>query len=452
MQPVAKKIIYLICFGSIICSCKKYLDVDLASNIVIADQVFASDEKARSALLGLYANMINNGSQFSNWLVTAYSGLSSDELVRFNAGVNEQDFLFNEIKPTNAQLRNVWRTAYKSIYLSNAILLGVENSTSLSSDIRNSLIGEAKFVRAFCHFYIVNLFGDVPLITTTNYAITAKLPRTSSATIYEQIINDLKEAKSLLRAEYSDGSRTRPNKYTATALLARVYLYQGEWAKAESESTEVISSGIFTPLLTPSEVFSVSSTEIVWQLGQAASTPLELSNAFRPSGTSPRFYLRDTIMNSFESNDLRRLAWVDSIMVSTNKYYYPAKYKNIPNSQFYVVLRVSEQYLIRAEARANLNKTSEGIDDLNIIRYRAGLTELPSNLSLEDVISAVLKERKLEYFAEWGHRWFDLNRLNLSNSVLSTLKGPNWENTDVLWPIPVDELLTNPNLIQNPGY
>ena len=110
--------------------------------------------------------------------------------------------------------------------------------------LANQLTGEAKFMRAFCYFYLVNAFGDVPLITSTNYLVNETMPRAPAMEVYRQIIADLKGAKDLLANDYSysNGEKVRPNKWVAIALLARAYLYTGDWVNAEAEATSVISN------------------------------------------------------------------------------------------------------------------------------------------------------------------------------------------------------------------
>ncbi|MDO5969574.1 RagB/SusD family nutrient uptake outer membrane protein, partial [Flavivirga aquimarina] len=122
------------------------------------------------------------------------------------------------------------------------------------------------------------------------------------------------------------------------------------------------------------------------------------------------------------------------------------------NSEEYpVVFRLAEQYLIRAEARAELGKISEAQSDLNVIRNRAGLGNTTASTK-EALRDAILDERQVELFTERGHRWFDLKRRGEAADVLAPLK-PSWQDTDVLFPIPESELLLNPNLLpQNDGY
>jgi hypothetical protein len=116
------------------------------------------------------------------------------------------------------------------------------------------------------------------------------------------------------------------------------------------------------------------------------------------------------------------------------------------------VLRLAEQYLIRAEARANQNNIAGAVDDINVIRTRAGLPAVSQGVSKDQCLLAIEQERRIELFTEWGHRWFDLKRTNRADAVLSTLKSPNWQSADRLYPIPQSELETDVHLNQNPGY
>src|SRR5690606_1021237 len=137
------------------------------------------------------------------------------------------------------------------------------------------------------------------------------------------------------------------------------------------------------------------------------------------------------------------------------EWYTPYKYKirdSSDSSQEYsVVFRLSEQYLIRSEARLYQGNLSGSLSDLNLIRFRAGLNSIHSNNHVE-MLNIILTERRHELFSEFGHRWFDLKRTNMAEPILSPIK-PNWRSTNVLFPIPENELLINPNLLpQNPGY
>jgi hypothetical protein len=167
------------------------------------------------------------------------------------------------------------------------------------------------------------------------------------------------------------------------------------------------------------------------------------------------FAVTPYLLDAFEPNDLRKTNWLKSNTVSGTTYFYPYKYKvrtaAPPYTEYYMVFRLAELYLIRAEARAQQNNTSGAQDDLNKIRSRAGLQNTTADTQ-QLLLTAIIHERRIEFMAEWGHRWFDLKRTGMSDAVLGPLKSPTWQSTDTLYPILQYELDTDPFLTQNPGY
>ena len=116
-----------------------------------------------------------------------------------------------------------------------------------------------------------------------------------------------------------------------------------------------------------------------------------------------------------------------------------------------MVMRFAELFLIRAEARAQQNKLDVAIQDLNKIRKRANLKDLSTLLTKEQVLAATAQERRVELFGEWGHRWYDLIRTGKSIEVLKLIK-PDLDQHDLVFPIPLPAMRTNPFLVQNEGY
>jgi len=364
---------------------------------------------------------------------------------------------------------NLWGKPFSAIYKANALIQGLNDYSGVTDSVKNELLGEAKFVRAFCYFYLVNIFGDVPLALTINFSETELLQRSSSTEIYKQIIADLNDAKTRLPNDFSvgKGDRIIPNRGAATAMLARVYLYTKDYSKAVEESSALIDQQDLYQLSTIQNVFLKNSSEAIWQL-QQDNTGLNIAyNAtyegfsFIPYSTNanPFIVIQPSIAQSFQIDDLRR-GWIGSNTYDTTTYYYPFKYKvgsaeSSPDgeiTEYYMVLRLAEQYLIRAEAFLNLNRLSDATTDINVIRARAGLTLLPQDLSDDILQQEVEDQRKYEFIAEWGHRWLDLKRTNRANVVLQALKAPYFQSTDLLYPIPQAEIQKDPNLTQNSGY
>lgn len=442
-------------------SCKKMIQVDSPIDKIITKDVFSDDQSATGAVVGLYSTIMGANMFFASGAMTLYPGLSADEI--YNTFTNSNgEFTSNHISVTNSSIQNnIWRYGYNYIYQANAILEGLSRSQSLSEATRNQLTGEMKFMRAFCFFYLTNLFGDVPLTTTTDYRLNAVMPRTPKNQIYRQIISDLKEADSLLNTEYVTAGKVRPNKWAAVTLLARAYLYNKDWMNAALTATRVIQSGDYTLEKDLNKVFLANSTEAIWQLMPVVGFPFETYEgfAFVSLGNSvPNYPVTDFLVNAFELNDRRKAEWLGTVNANGLTYYYPYKYKikigGNPVIEYEMVLRYAELYLIRAESRANLGRLSEAEKDLDAIRERAGLVPVETlypSLDKAGLLKAIAHERQVELFCEWGHRWFDLKRNGTANDILRTEK-MGWEPTAVLYPIPLSEIRANPALIQNEGY
>jgi hypothetical protein len=162
------------------------------------------------------------------------------------------------------------------------------------------------------------------------------------------------------------------------------------------------------------------------------------------------------LLAAFEVNDKRRSNWIKSVIINGTEYHYPVKYREntiaTPRKEHNIVLRLAEQHLIRAEARAHLDQLPGAIDDINLVRNRAQLNNLHPALNASQCLAAIEQERRVEFFTEWGHRWLDLKRTNKATAVLAPVKNNNWQSTDQWYPIPFDEIRKNPNLQQNDGY
>ena len=441
-------------------SCKKFVTADLPIDKVTAATVFESDETATAAVLGIYSQMMSTAPFLFSGGTTVYGGLSADEFyVTSASAVEDAEFERNSIQPGNGTLwGNFWVRAYRHIYQANACIEKLPLSTALSPAVRIRLLGEAQFIRAFCYFYLVNFFGDVPLVLSTTYETTAMQPRNSVDEVYNQILTDLTAAKAALPAAYATSERIRPNKWAAALLLARVKLYRNDWAGAEAEASEVVSSGVYSLVANLNSVFLAGSTEAVWQLMPVESgfntTEARYVTVSTTTTTPPTYALTASLLNAFEAGDARKAAWVGVKMSNGQPYNYAFKYKvrniGLPVTEYYMALRYAEAYLIRAEARTRLNSLNAALADLNVIRARAGLTAASASTAA-GLLSAIEKERRIEFMAEWAHRWFDLKRTNRADPVLAAQK-PVWQASRALFPVPLSELLRNPALVQNPGY
>jgi hypothetical protein len=456
--------LYIFCLF-FLSNCKKFVEVDVPKTQIPSSLVFSDDKSANSAVAGMYSYMyqLNNAnSTFGGWHLTICTALSADELTR--PAVPSDQFLTNKLTADNGDISSMWQSCYTILYNANAIIEGLQQSAGISTPYKKQLTGEALFIRAFVNFYLVNLFGDVPLITTTAVTATQSVGRTDSSDMYKQIMSDLLQARDLLVSDYSfsNNERVRVNKFAATAFLARVYLYQRSWVNAEAEATTVIKNSTLYNLLPDlTTVFLKNSKEAIWQFysfgGDGHTT---VGAALIPTSTTtvPNFTLNKYLLGAFDSADQRKSKWTTMSVVNGQTYYYPSKYKQrlattsttSTTGEYDMALRFGEQYLIRAEARAQQGNINGAQADLNIIRARAGLPPTSAN-NQTTLIAAIEKERQTELFVEWGHRWLDLKRTGRINDVLGMEK-VNWVASFALYPIPSVELNKNVNLTQNPDY
>jgi hypothetical protein len=498
MKLSYKNIIYVAFLGSFLSAgCSKLVDIDEPIDTTTTAKLFLTDDKADQTIAGMYAQMTigqNTGFALTNGGATLYAGLAADELVPDDAVgfVEANDIFKHKMLAENSLSESIlWIPTYKTVYTANAILDGEAASTSatLTQAKRNDLKASAKFVRAFCFFYLTNFFGDIPLPIGSNHLNNMNLKRAPQAEVYERIIADLEDALLLHKEGTSQNPtiKNRANKQAIETLLARAYLYIENWEKAEFYDNEVISKGPNT-LGTLEKTFTTKSNEAIFQLSVITNIvefhevkylsplfplqllPVEVQDYFtdpdvfaeNSPALIPPNYMNDNLANAFENGDKRKEVWASYNPTANippyngKKIYFAYKYKNSedpaasPGS--YTVLRLAEAYLIRAEARAMRNEVSLAAEDIDKLRLRAGLGKTTA-ADQDALIKAIAQERRVELFAEWGHRFFDLKRTGKALAVLSTIPEKSAITKDKLvFPIPKEDIKNNPKLIQNPGY
>lgn len=436
-------------------SCSKFVDIAPPKNEVAGGLAFADDQTAEAAVVGMYANMNSFNYQFTNVLGNIMVDMSADEIYYAASFAAFDEFRYNKLSISNSYVTMLWTQPYALIYQANSCLDGLEKSTSLSPLVKRTLTGEALFIRSFCYFYLINYFGDVPLILTTDYQLNNQLKRTSTQIIYDTVEADLAQAAELLTDSYAgSGGRIRPNKGAVQALAARVALFTKQWTKAVSLAGDVISNPQYTLETDLNNVFLTTSKEAIWQLQSINPGRNTFEGNTMVPVSTPYYRLYPELIASFTPGDKRLAHWTGTFEASGDTVYYPFKYKvrvSTEVTENSTVLRLAEQYLIRAEAYTELGQNEAAIDDLNTIRHRAGIDSLSYGLDKEALLSAVANERRRELFTEWGHRWLDLKRTGTASAVLKDLK-PDWQETDMMYPIPLDAISTNKALVQNPGY
>jgi hypothetical protein len=452
-------IIYLLlALSSLVMGCDKFVEVELPNSMLTGQEVFKDPKAVRAALGNIYNKLRDEGMLAGGGTgIGSSMGLYGDELLDYGLNGTPTRHLFNNtLLASDPTVLSFWNSGYYQIYCANAVVEGVDASVSLSQSEKNIFKGEALFIRALVHFYLVNIYGNIPYVSSTDFEANKRISRVDVSKVYQLLVADLKTAEGLMPASYTSAERTTPNSAVASALLARVYLYSQRWSEASAAASLVINNSAYVLKDDLNSAFLKESTATIWQFKPSSATmnAYEGASYIFTTVPPPSISLSNELVAAFEQGDKRRANWVKTLQSGSLVYHHAFKYKQNQSTssskEYSIVLRLPEQYLIRAEARVHQGDLTGALGDLNKIRILAGLSNLSSTNPTE-ILDAIARERRLEFFTEYGHRFFDLKRTGRT-SILSLVK-PDWDIKDALWPLPEVELLANPMLApQNPGY
>ena len=451
------KINFLLFLLILLVACNKKLDV-LPQNTLTPDQIKSADD-VKAVLFGGYFTMQNAASLGEKYNTLGELLISNGDIDWAGTFAGYADIFENSQLPTGNEIYQVWANSYHTINTANIVLSKLD---VLTGDEKTEIEGEAKFLRAISYYYLVNFFAlpysagntaanpGVPLILAPVSGFEPgrdKLPRASVEAVYTQIVNDLKDGAAKMPEEMPD---FRANKYSATALLSRVYLSQLKYAEAAAAADEVIESGFFSLTNTYEEAFNnnSNSSEDIFAIQQTSQSNSGTTNfgittfySGDPEGRG-EIQITPSHLNMYEASDDRKAFFYDGSSISGDNGKLTGKwrelYKAIP------VLRLAEMYLTRAEANFRKGGTATGrapLEDVNEIRRRAGLANLGS-IANADVI---VKERYIELAFE-GERLFTVRRLKLS------VNGNPFDFPKLILPIPQREIDLGNALPQNPSY
>jgi hypothetical protein len=476
---------------------KKYLDLQPTDQITTAN-FYQTESDAVQATNAVYSQL-NVGGQY-NYALWGIGEIMSDNSFTGGGGggdgAEEQQLDNFNIATTNPMVNRLWAGCYVGIGAANIVLQRVPGITNMSEAVRQRSLGEAEFLRAKYYFDLVRAFGDVPmLLVPPTSPAEARIPRTPAAQVYTQIITDLQAAITALPASYSGNDIFRATKWSATALLAKVYLTQGDLPSAATQARAVIANSGKSLWPNYGDNFKVGNEN-----GQESLFEVQYTNGLnqytfdglgfvgneffapRGQGLVPQggygFNIPEQeFVQGYENGDKRRDVTIwkpgDAYPAGSATAAQPASLPGSPNGynckKWFVgktnnnvwdsplnfpVLRLSEVYLILAEAVGN---TTEGLNAINQVRRRAfGLpittpsTQVDLTAATPNFKDAVLRERRYELAFE-DDRWFDLKRSGklLTNPAL-VAKGIKPFN--IVLPIPQSERDANPALAQNTGY
>ncbi|HWV35252.1 MAG TPA: RagB/SusD family nutrient uptake outer membrane protein [Thermomicrobiales bacterium] len=411
---------------------------------------------------------------------------------------------------TNDFFANLWSGAYHAIAQTNIILGRIGSIEFRDETQRDRIVGQAKFIRALAYWYLVQFFGEVPLVLTEVRTLGEAIPdgRRPVAEVYAQIIDDLMDAAEKLPVSWAAAERGRATRGAARFLLGRTYLLTQDYENARAALEDVVGAGGASPYgyqLMPNyrDVFNpsnINSAESIFELqfgaGVAGQPNMGLIGSLLPEqsrgkilpnavGTNGDQLVSMQLVEQYEEGDQRLEAsiffWFDEAADSTKailwKFIWPqhinAQGQQAGNS---ILFRYADAILSLAEAHWRLGNSEQAINYVNLIRERAGLlpvdvASVRSNplvagtyLESDHVGRAIFNERTIELAGE-GHRMFDLIRfgvayevmVNWSQRTLATnpeLGGSfHIEPWKILLPIPAREIEASKGaLTQNPGW
>jgi len=465
----------MVCLMMIPLSCGDDLLDQVNTNTVSTGTFWASADDVQLAVNGMYHPITNTF--FWGRIVHTGAMLRSDMFNVRPFGPNTAMSTFQGEAGSARWSTEIWQEPFKTIFRANAVLENTNETNVPDATTRNGLIGQAHFMRAFANFYLVNLYGNIPLVTGTAKTEDDFFPvQASKSEVYAQIISDLAAAESELPAVWDDANKGRPTSGSATALKGKSHLYQGNWSEAETAFSSVISSGNYS-LLPASQYmdnFSESNEnnqESVYELqfvGQAAfawgvDVPMtgNMGNFhidYAPPAKSPdqSHYVNSWVKDLFESNGetVRRDATLAYDYAGSTGYggvpfvddfaaeitlagsemmepIFSRKYAGLDigvrdDVDFlgtnvgtnWRIIRYADVLLMSAEAKNEQGKTGEAETLLNQVRERA-MVDKKEGLSQDQMRQAIIDERVLELSGE-SHRFFDLVRWGLADDYMGT--------------------------------
>ncbi|WDF45383.1 RagB/SusD family nutrient uptake outer membrane protein [Chryseobacterium sp. KACC 21268] len=439
-------------------SCEKFIETDFPSNQIPTQLVFEDEQTADAALAGLYSGLWTN-SMFSGGIdgMGALLGTYADDLncVYTSSSNGALDLFNNQQIPTNTAVTSFWTYAYQQIYAANSIIEGAKNSKTLSGAVKDRIRGEALFVRSLLYMQLYQIFDEIPYTDTTDYVVNSTLGRMPKDEFLTKIETDLSETVNLLPSAYKNTERIYPNKYAGYMALAKMKMLLKKWEEADVLCFTIMQNSAYVYQTDMTKVFQKSGSHIIWQLKPKNNNDAtKEASLYTFTGAPTSFVLRPDLVSSFSTTDLRRQNYMAAVPFGQQTNYRSAKYKNqaVNNpTEYSIIYRLDEVYLMQAEILTELNRASEAIPLINRSRQRAGLTALSITLSPNDVKIQMREEKRREFFTEHGIRFFDLKRWGLLDQLV-TVK-PNWKSFHLNWPLPQKELLLNPKLNpQNTGY
>jgi hypothetical protein len=459
-------------------SCEGILDKDPLGTLD-AGSFFQTENDAVQAINAAYEPLLfNNANNNFYW---ALGVVASDEAIAggdgSRAGIVEIDFLTHT--PRTQEFNDFWKVNYIGITQANTVLEKVP-AIEMDEALKDRMLGEAYFLRAYYYFLLTQVYGDVPLLLRLTPPDELKVPKTPKAEIYNQIVADADQAAALLPVANSANNVGRATKGAAYALAAKTFIYSKNWEKALEYIQKVKDLGVYALVANYLDNFSKdtqNNSESVWEI-QHANLELGVGNFLNQWWRSKKVdgygfaEVTPEFVDAFEAGDPRRKFTVaknnddyfgfvfkpsySSTGFGIKKYLQDTTVTQPADGDInYTAIRYAEVLLWEAEALAELGRVQEAQVPLEEVRARARAqaddptTALPmiSTNDKAEMIEAIRHERQVELGFEL-HRFFDLVRWGIADQKIPDFQVGKHER----FPIPQAEIDLNPALVQNPGY
>lgn len=508
-------IAFIVLFFSIILSCNEEDLNKVNPNGVTFDTYFNNADELVSGVNGIYALVQSNSLVSREWFFT--HDLRSDEMASGGGQLEtpRNQLLIGVHDPGNSLVNSIWRGWYRTIHRANVIINKAPSVANINEDLRNRLIGEARFLRAWAYYEIATFFGAAPIYTDFVQTVEGSKGRSPQSEVYAVSIDDLKFAQTVLPANYNDRNQGRATRGAAQTLLARVYLQLGDYNSAKTELEKVVSSGTYSLVdnyldLTNEEgefnaesifevVFAPSGGAYNWGSdsdGQSVQEESVRTQEYSAIGWR-NLIPSNKILNSYErtskgdAKDDPRYAlsyWQEgdifnngnSIMTSDRiqgntsivdgveqkvswrkysvLYKVDAGYATSGINQR--IMRYADVLLMLAECENELGNSGRAIQLVNQVRARPSVNmppiptaNIPAGTQAE-VRKAIQRERMIELAGEQV-RNFDILRWRKHRKLDQEPIAYFTTNKHELLPIPQSEIDNNPKMSQadqNPGY
>lgn len=433
-------------------SCNDFLDVQ-PKDAISDTQTIVDKISAETAVRGVYSALANGSYYGTSFQSIGY--LSGDNVQWTGSQSQVQEFINKKVNADNSTISGVWNAIYVAINRSNNVLAKVPTVTDplLTATLKNQYLGEAYFVRALSYFDLARVWGGVPLVTKPTLSPTENvgIKRSTLSETYAQVLSDLEAAEPLLPATTD---RYRATKKTVYALKSRFYLYQKNWAKAEEFASKLIVDSTATTgfkLIKPYNSFFANNVrgtqESIFEIFYNGTTEVNGHRGqWQPqtTGGTRQWAPNDTLVSLLNNAAIGGTRSTLVAKDNQNRWYGNLYYRN-PGSDPSYIFRIAELFLIRAEARAQQDKIADGLADLNAVRSRASIP-LSTAATKDALLLAIENERRVEFALE-PHRWFDIVRTGRAADVFK-VTDPN----RLVLPIPIQQILIDKALVQNPGY